>query len=65
MKIKNLTTTILGILMMIAGCVCFFTDLLINFDAMKFIVAELVGLILFRAWMSKDKALSVFEKFVK
>ena len=65
MNYKNLTTTILGIVIMILGCVCFFTTLLVEFSVIKFIVAEVLGVILFRCWMSKDKTLKILERFIK
>lgn len=52
--------------MMILGVICFFSDLLVkDFSYMQFAVAEILGLILFRTWMSKEKTLSWVEKFIK
>lgn len=62
---KNLLTSILGAIIMILGCICFFTNLLVEFDFFKFVGAEFVGLVLFRLWMSKDKTLGLLERIIK
>jgi hypothetical protein len=62
MKYKNLFSTILGALIMIAGMVAFF---IYDFTLVKFGGAELIGLVLFRCWMSKDKTLGLLERLVK
>ena len=62
MKYKNMFSTILGALIMVAGMVAFF---FYNFTLIKFGGAELIGLVLFKAWMSKDKTLGLLERLVK
>lgn len=62
MKYKNLLTTALGAVIMIAGVAAFF---LYDFTLVKFAGAELIGLILLRSWMSKDKTMGLIERLVK
>lgn len=62
MKYKNLLTTALGAVIMIAGVAAFF---LYDFTLVKFGGAELIGLILLRSWMSKDRTLGLIERLVK
>ena len=62
MKYKNLFSSILGALIMIAGVVAFF---FYEFTLIKFGGAELIGLIMLKSWMSKDKTLGLLERLVK
>ena len=62
---KNLLTTILGAAMVLVGFSCFFFDIPKAFGISEFLVSQLLGIILFRSWMSKDKTLSFIEKLIK
>ena len=60
---KNLISTILGIILMMAGIFFFFY--LPSFGVIKLIVAEVLGTILMRCWINKEKGLGWIEKLIK